>query len=109
MSGCSGTLADCQWDQSGADAAEGQQQENECGGNDQSPAVTDIIGAGFANIEVEWKLAGELELDCGILPPQLILKRAGKLVKLGNKRFYGTICGCKPDEYKGSTALAYEN
>ena len=47
-----------------------------------------VVGAGFANVEIQRNLARQFELHGGITAPQLIFKRVCPLVKLGNERLH---------------------
>ena len=59
---CDGQLADGQWNNGGNQAAEGHQQKREGGGDDQTFGAVNVVGAGFADVEVEWDLSSELQL-----------------------------------------------
>ena len=86
QSGRDGELADGQWNQGGDQASEGHQQKCEGRGNHQTFAAVHIVGAGFADVEIQWNLARQFELYGWIAAPQLIFKRGCNLVKLGNER-----------------------
>ncbi len=107
--GRDGELADGQGNDRGDEAAEGEQQEGEGGGNDQAFAAVDVVGAGFADVEVQRKLAGELELDGGVAATQLVGERGCLLVKLGDQRLDGAIGGGEADENEGSASAAEED
>ncbi len=107
--GGDGELANRQWNEGCDSAAECQQQEREGGGNRQTFAVMDLVGAGLANVEIQRNLARQFEFYGGITTPQLIFKRVCLLMKLGNERFHRPVRRLKPDENKRSTAVAQEN
>ena len=96
QSGRDGKLADGQWNKGCDQASEGHQQESEGRGNDQTFAAVHVVGAGFANIEIQRNLACELELHGRITAPQLILKRVARSCSLGTSDSTGPSADASP-------------
>jgi len=109
QSGSDGNLTYSQRNQSGDQASEGEQKEHKGRGNDHAFATANIRGAGFANVEIEWDLAGEFEGDGRILGAQLVFERVGTVVKFWNEGFDGAIVGGEPDENERSATFAEED
>ena len=85
------------------------QQKGKGGGNHQALSVTHVVGAGFADVEVERKFPCQFEFHGGVAGSQLAGERVGAIVKLGNERLHGTIGGGKAHQDECSTALAEED
>ena len=93
QSGSDGKLANGQWNQGRHNASESQQEKRECRRNHQTFAVPYISGAGFPNVEVEWRLARQFDLHRRITAPQLILKSVRPRVKHGDDQLDGAFSG----------------
>jgi hypothetical protein len=103
-----GELADGEGDDGGDKASEGEEEESEGGGDDEAFGAVNVVGAGFADVEVEGKLAGELELDGGVAGAELVGKSEGALVELGDERLDWSTSGGESDEDEGAAVAAEE-